>query len=190
MGSKGGPCLFFCAWDEKMLTFRGCCTSCAIVLPGLGVSLAAPPVYVPYVVIPHATPELIVEVVERKVSRDGRELALVLRPPNENFALQFEFTGTELHSLELLFRDIRPPKRLTYYFNMRKETPFMDLMDQSGVLIDQVGKDCRIKFDRHALQVLAPRGRIRYIAITADEEEMKLKQAALKQARLESASSR
>ena len=173
-----------------MRSFRLCWAICGLVLSGVGICLSAAPVYVPFVVIPDPTPELVVEVVERKVSHDGRELALVLRPPNENFAIQFDFTGTELHSLELLFRDIRPPKRLTYYFNMRKETPFMDLMDQSGVLIDPVGKDCRIKFDRHALQVFAPRGRIRYIALTADEEERNLKQAAAKQAKSEPASSR
>ena len=172
-----------------MRSFRLCWAICGLVLSGVGICLSAAPVYVPFVVIPDPTPELVVEVVERKVSPDGRALALVLKPPNENFALQLDFTSTNLHTLELLFKNIRPPKRLTYFFNMRKETPFMDLMEQSGVLIDQVGKDCRIKFDRHALQVFAPRGRIRYIAITADEEERNLKQAAAKQAKLEAASS-
>lgn len=159
--------------ERKMVVWGRYCHLVVLTLLWAGNCQAAPPVYVPDIIVTAGNPKLIVEVIDRQVSRDGREMTLVLRPPQDHFYLGLDLTRTDLRSLELVVRNIRTPKRLEYFFDSRKDTPLVDLIDSQGVRIEEVGEDCRIHFDRHAIRVLAPGGRLRYMAkpIPKDEKE-------------------
>jgi len=133
------------------------------------------------------------ELVSQTLSKDGKDLTIVLTAEKGSFFLGLDFTGTEYRTAKIIVKDSEPFQRIDYFTKTSISGASIDLLTLKGVRVVRLGdakksteaekekrektkkekerekRDCVITFNPAGYKVLPPSGMLRYIALPEDK---------------------
>ena len=102
-----------------------------------------------------------VEIVSQKMSPDGRQLAIEVRPTKKQFSFDLDVSGRDFQHVVVTVRGVRRWQIVRYLTDPDRAKASIDLLHLPGVKIAKVGEDSTIDFTTlRATKVLAPTGRL------------------------------
>jgi hypothetical protein len=103
----------------------------------------------------------IVEIVSQKISPDGGDLAIVLKPSTKRFSVDLKFNGRQFQRVKVTIRGVKRLEIARYLTDINREKASIDLIHEPEVRISQVGDDTLIDFvTPRAAHLLPPDGRL------------------------------